>query len=304
MTYRPVANMQSEAGVPSRRAGIPNGFINNPMTPQEIMHAHATNAGIANNSGDDNMGGLLGQFTNLGVQSGGMPQASGSIPHGAAFMNTADGNLVFNGPYPGTVQPIFPEHVFGPQAVSAMAYSAPYPTGYPAHLIPFTPGRAVTYGDRIPREVPGLENRRGSYSTSATESTPATPFFGGTTERLNGGARVASERSAYTTPSPREALSSFVHGAAVAGKPAADPEIELLLTQNPPIPTAVPAVWTEHIKPLDHCLENRIQGNRNVYIRGLHPTTDDQLLASYAGRFGEIEQSKAIIDTATGACKG
>jgi RNA recognition motif-containing protein len=79
-----------------------------------------------------------------------------------------------------------------------------------------------------------------------------------------------------------------------------------LLKQNPPIPEAVPAVFTppSHTKSIEQCLENRIHGNRNVYIRGLHPTTDDELLHRYASRFGKVEQSKAIIDTSTGACKG
>jgi hypothetical protein len=85
-----------------------------------------------------------------------------------------------------------------------------------------------------------------------------------------------------------------------------DEEILALLKQDPPIPDAVPAVFTPptHMKTIEQCLENRIQGNRNVYIRGLHPTTDDELLLKYASRFGKVEQSKAIIDTSTGACKG
>jgi hypothetical protein len=83
-------------------------------------------------------------------------------------------------------------------------------------------------------------------------------------------------------------------------------DLVALLKENPPIPEAVPAVFTppSHTKSIEQCLENRIHGNRNVYIRGLHPTTDDELLNRYASRFGKVEQSKAIIDTSTGACKG
>jgi hypothetical protein len=94
----------------------------------------------------------------------------------------------------------------------------------------------------------------------------------------------------------------------VAPKPPQPIEKDLLalLKQDPPIPDAVPAVFTppSHTKSIEQCLENRIHGNRNVYIRGLHPTTDDELLHKYASRFGKVEQSKAIIDTSTGACKG
>ncbi|KOS17841.1 Sporulation-specific protein 5 [Escovopsis weberi] len=78
------------------------------------------------------------------------------------------------------------------------------------------------------------------------------------------------------------------------------------LKKDPAVPKAVPAVFTPpgQMKTLDQSLENRIPGNRNVYIRGLHPTTDDDLLFQFASRFGPVETSKAIIDTATGACKG
>jgi hypothetical protein len=141
-----------------------------------------------------------------------------------------------------------------------------------------------------------LENRRGSYST--TESTPATPFFGSASER-GSASRVAVFRSSYTTPSPEQIV------APKAPQPI-DEDLLALLKQNPPIPEAVPAVFTppSHTKSIEQCLENRIHGNRNVYIRGLHPTTDDELLLRYASRFGKVEQSKAIIDTSTGACKG
>ena len=133
--------------------------------------------------------------------------------------------------------------------------------------------------------------------------TPATPFFGNNADRPGGTRVAAADRPGYSTPSPRETATGYsVQG----GQPKhpLDPVIERLLMQDPPVPRAVPAVWTETIKPLDQCLENRIHGNRNVYIRGLHPTTDDELLLKYAQRFGEVEQSKAILDTSTGACKG
>jgi RNA recognition motif-containing protein len=82
--------------------------------------------------------------------------------------------------------------------------------------------------------------------------------------------------------------------------------LEELLVKEPPIPKAVPAVFTPtgQMKSVEQSLENRIPGNRNVYIRGLHPTTDDELLYLFAARFGPVETSKAIIDTGTGACKG
>ncbi|KAK3364824.1 hypothetical protein B0T24DRAFT_537298 [Lasiosphaeria ovina] len=58
------------------------------------------------------------------------------------------------------------------------------------------------------------------------------------------------------------------------------------------------------MKSIEKCLENPINDNRNVYIRGLSLKTDDELLLHYVSRFGKVEQSKAIIDTLTGVCKG
>jgi hypothetical protein len=179
---------------------------------------------------------------------------------------------------------------------------APYPVPY--QVLPFTPGRPAPYNDRG-NEVPGLENRRGSYSTN--ESTPATPFFGSASER-GSATRVAVVRSTYNTPSPDHVQAAAGFDRSTTAKIQLAPEVDLdaILKQEPAIPRAVPAVFTppQHMKSMEQCLENRIMGNRNVYIRGLHPTTDDELLLKYAQRFGDVEQSKAIIDNSTGACKG
>ncbi|KAL5614345.1 hypothetical protein BROUX41_004451 [Berkeleyomyces rouxiae] len=190
-----------------------------------------------------------------------------------------------------------------PQALMDHHYpsypSVPMPHGaipYPA-MMPYTPSRAP--GGRVDRDVPGLEEgRRSSYSTN--ESTPATPFYGTNRENVT---IMGVDRSTYNTPSPH-------NGAGMLGKHQAagmsDSVIDGLLEKEPAIPKAVPALFTpqSHIKSLEQSLENRIPGNRNVYIRGLHPTTDDELLLKYAERFGKVETSKAIIDAATGACKG
>ncbi|KAF5676440.1 sporulation-specific 5 [Fusarium heterosporum] len=186
------------------------------------------------------------------------------------------------------------------------AFGAPY--ALPGALMPFTPARANVgrhRADRTQSEVPGLENRRGSYST--TESAPATPFYGNWPHR-EPGPRVHSDRSAYTTPSPHQLLAAHQIDSTNKSKltPASERVLDELLVKSPAIPEAVPAVFTPagQMKSLDQSLENRIPGNRNVYIRGLHPTTDDELLYHYTLRFGDVETSKAIIDTSTGACKG
>jgi len=81
-------------------------------------------------------------------------------------------------------------------------------------------------------------------------------------------------------------------------------DLEALTQQEPPIPRAVPAMWTNPSElTLAKCLENR-EGITNVYIRGFLPETTDEMLHAYASRFGKIDRCKAIVDLETGLCKG
>lgn len=81
-------------------------------------------------------------------------------------------------------------------------------------------------------------------------------------------------------------------------------DLESLTQQDPPIPRAVPAMWTNPSElTLAKCLENR-EGITNVYIRGFLPETTDEMLHAYAARFGKIDRCKAIVDLDTGLCKG
>lgn len=272
-------------------------------------------AGSANDG--ISMNALLNQFAGLGLQGGNMaPAASMGAPlpvgGGTQFFMTADGQ-VFCTPVPGMYppQPMAPGQLAdGSYAFpSTMPYLSQVPYGYiPGYpMMPYTPGRAGYYTDRSDhhKDVPGLENRRGSYST--TESVPGTPYYGTTSLRDQTTQIAPADRSPFgSTPSPPQV------GLAQTGKPLpyksipVDVDINALLVQHPAIPRAVPAVFTprESMRTLDQSLSNPIHGNRNVYIRGLHPHTDDETLAAYAARFGKVETSKAIIDTATGACKG
>lgn len=249
----------------------------------------------------DNMGQFVHHFGAL------------SLPGAATFIQPqatiggSDGSVVFTNSYSQV-------HPYGPPIPTAygdniaMQYTAAPQYAMGGHhtmLQPYTPGRGGVTA-QVPRELPTLENRRGSYSTSATESAPHTPFFGTAGDRSNVTRVASADRSSYTTPSPQQAFGVAVIPQAPPAKATAanDPEIDRILTSTPAIPRAVPAVFTDHVKTLEQCLDNRIPGNKNVYIRGLHPTTDDDLLQKYAERFGEVDQSKAIIDTSTGACKG
>lgn len=81
-------------------------------------------------------------------------------------------------------------------------------------------------------------------------------------------------------------------------------DLEAITQQEPAIPRAVPAMWTNPSElTLAKCLENR-EGITNVYIRGFLPETSDEMLHSYAARFGKIERCKAIVDLDTSLCKG
>lgn len=202
----------------------------------------------------------------------------------------------------------------------ALPYLAQASSVYPGYVpgyqqnIPYTPNaRSAYYADRSDhshstKDVPGLENRRGSYST--TESLPGTPYYASFANRESGAHIAAIDRSPFgSTPSPQQLpvphAQSLVKALPYPTLPIGV-DIQALLKQFPPIPKAVPAVFTptENMRTLDQSLHNPIKNNRNVYIRGLHPNTDDETLAQYAARFGKVETSKAIIDTATGACKG
>ncbi|KAK0735723.1 hypothetical protein B0T21DRAFT_349182 [Apiosordaria backusii] len=296
--YRTNTNMSSEVGG-NRQTGY-STFLSTQVGShsQHGSAAHGHHLGHTSESMDS----LVNQFSTMGLPAGGS--------HGAANM----AQLQHHGYMAGQEQPVayqgysVPVHVgLAPEAAYGYSVSGQFPVQgnfaplpVPYHAMPYTPGRVASYADRSSSEVPALENRRGSYST--TESTPATPFFGSASER-GAGSRVAVFRSSYTTPSPEQVV---MPGTAPKASQPIDEELLELLKQTPAIPEAVPAVFTPptHIKSIEQCLENRIHGNRNVYIRGLHPTTDDDLLHRYASRFGTVEQSKAIIDTATGACKG
>ena len=284
--------------------------------PNNGLHGGQYPVGIPVSHSDPNFAGLVGTMNGMSLTSPG-------IPHGGGYPGPMASGYIFPeqyvmAPVPGQ-QPLVMESPYG----SAPAYiPAHYASQFQHHMVqhpqvvpPFTPRRSGGTQNRSERgqgeALPPLDSgRRGSSSTN--ESTPTTPFDRGTANRGNSlpVSIIGVDRSAYTTPSPQQAGIPALngdHGIPAKHIPTAlDRSIEALLKQSPPIPTAVPAVFTpsNQIKTLEQSLENRIPGNRNVYIRGLHPTTDDELLLRYSSRFGTVETSKAIIDTATGACKG
>lgn len=295
------SELNMDAGGAVAAAYIPTG---------SARHGHHNHATAHSGNADPNT--LISQFSGMAIGGMGMANNPGpvSMGPGHAFVVGSDGQFM--------LAPVSAQHVglgnsnenmYQNFSMPPAGYSGQYVgvgMGMSVPLVPFTPGRVAPAHARLERhsDVPALENRRGSYST--TESTPTTPFYGAT---QRDGTRVASlDRSAYTTPSPQQLGLSALHNdpPKVVLSAVSERTLEELVKKEPAIPKAVPAVFTPpgQMKSLDQSLDNRIPGNRNVYIRGLHPTTDDELLYHFASRFGPVETSKAIIDTGTGACKG
>ncbi|ATZ55751.1 hypothetical protein BCIN_12g03170 [Botrytis cinerea B05.10] len=295
---------------------------------QQATYAQAS-TGITQ-AGDGAMNAMMNQFAGLAIP-GSMPNSTGPMATNQHHLGT--GQVYFQVTPDGLVYApsMFQPQSLAPQQLSENAYnmnsfpgalpylaqaSSVYPGYVPGYQqnIPYTPNaRSAYYADRSDhshstKDVPGLENRRGSYST--TESLPGTPYYASFANRESGAHIAAIDRSPFgSTPSPQQLpvphAQSLVKALPYPTLPIGV-DIQALLKQFPPIPKAVPAVFTptENMRTLDQSLHNPIKNNRNVYIRGLHPNTDDETLAQYAARFGKVETSKAIIDTATGACKG
>jgi hypothetical protein len=287
------------------------------MDPKQ--HAAAYGAAPVHQYGeniDHSLNSAISQFQGMTLGHGLLPSQM-NPGHGYLMPQGQEGGFVL-APMAAPGHPMTMEQIHA----SAYGHANPYLGSHgqmspyiPYPLMPYTPGRPTAGSalqDRTNRgghgEVPGLENRRGSYSTN--ESTPATPFFAGAPKHDHGARVAIHDRSTYTTPSPQQVGGVNVYQDTavkhnVVNVPV-DHNLEELLRQDPAVPRAVPAVFTpaSQMKSLEQSLDNRIPGNRNVYIRGLHPTTDDDLLFKYASRFGDVETSKAIIDTSTGACKG
>ena len=155
----------------------------------------------------------------------------------------------------------------------------------------------------VPGDVPGLDpNRRGSWSSNE-ENGPITPLVGG-----SGHPEYYTEFP-YVSPVVSTLAQQYIAGPIQPMKCADNKSYEMLnldeLTQrDPPIPRAVPALWTNQDEmSLAKCLQNP-EGITNIYIRGFMPDTTDEDLERWASRFGEIESCKAIIEQDTGKCKG
>jgi NADPH-ferrihemoprotein reductase len=217
---------------------------------------------------------------------------------------------VFGGVPPAThlVQP----HLHGPDQGTSLQY---LPTGlYPS----FVSGTSLVSGSvqgytwpySLGGEVPDLAAPRRDSWSSVEENNPGTGAVDVTGQPDYYQSIAPIDRSplvgyAYNAPSPSQIPQPYLPFQMMKGSGGyVLQDLDALTQQDPPIPRAVPAMWTNPSDlTLAKCLENR-EGITNVYIRGFLPETSDEMLHAYASRFGKIDRCKAIVDLETGLCKG
>ncbi|OJD15210.1 hypothetical protein AJ78_04509 [Emergomyces pasteurianus Ep9510] len=219
-----------------------------------------------------------------GSMFGGIPTAK---QYGQPIVQETDqGNSV-----PYLPAGLYPNFVTGPSVV---------PGSVPGYTWPYA----------MNGEVPDLSGPRRDSWSSVEENHPCTPGVDQAGQQECYPAVAPMDRSPmlynYSTPSPSmvppQPYLPFQMMKSSSGYVLQD--LDALTQQDPPIPRAVPAMWTNPSDlTLAKCLENR-EGITNVYIRGFLPETTDEMLHDYASRFGKIDRCKAIVDLETGLCKG
>jgi hypothetical protein len=159
------------------------------------------------------------------------------------------------------------------------------------------------------QDIPELSARRRNSMSSNEETGPRTPFFGAQT-RLDLQPKISvpdNSPQAWTTPSPEQLGQSF-YPQPLAKTPDGQYtfcDLDAVCQQDPPIPRPVPAIFSgeKGRGTLEKSLHNLLN-TTNVYIRGLHPDTTDEMLHAYGARFGDIISAKSMLDQHTGLCKG
>ncbi|KAL8968547.1 MAG: hypothetical protein Q9183_002412 [Haloplaca sp. 2 TL-2023] len=171
---------------------------------------------------------------------------------------------------------------------------------------PVTPrGHPWMIPSHVPQEVPELAPpRRASLSSNEADS-PQTPMFpsymGGHQPQVLMANQHSNGMGSFPSSNPD---SPFQVAKSRAGEPYVA-DFEEWTSRSPAIPHAIPAIDSPGggRGSLEQIMHNP-NGTTNVYVRGLHPNTSDDMLLAYGKRFGDVDSAKSIIDTATGYCKG
>ncbi|KAI9727014.1 MAG: hypothetical protein M1834_008596 [Cirrosporium novae-zelandiae] len=195
-----------------------------------------------------------------------------------------------------------------PSPLTAQVHPSSYRLNY-GQMLPSTP-QAQAWSHPSSMEVPDLSApRRGSWSSNE-EAGPGTPFFGAPGHADVYPAVAVPEysplnRFSFSTPSPQQVSEPCFTAPLLRNTNGEYELVDLdeLARRDPPIPRAIPALFTDSKRSLQKALHNE-GGKCNVYIRGFPPNTTDEMLHAWASRFGEITRCKSIIDKNTGQCKG
>ena len=171
---------------------------------------------------------------------------------------------------------------------------------------------AVWNGGQQSAEVPDLAVPRRTSLSSNEENGPQTPFFGAHATGFY--PRIAvpdNSPQTWNTPSPQQLGQPFAaHQAQPLWRDSEQKQyivkdLDAICAEDPAIPRPIPAIFSDDKArgTLETSLENK-NHTTNVYVRGLHPNTTDEMLVAYGSRFGLISSAKSMIDQQTGLCKG
>lgn len=218
-----------------------------------------------------------------------------SLPNGSVVYSNANG-----------AQNAYPQYLaaYGLNAAHAgQLQQAPYPSLL--NNAPATPnGPAWLLGPQLPQEVPELA-AAGRTSLSSNEAdSPQTPMFNNNMayqSQMLGSNQHSSDLAIYGSSNPDSPVQ-------IAKQRNGEPcyaDFRAWTTMSPAIPLAIPAIDSPGggRGSLEQIMHNP-NATTNVYVRGLHPETSDEMLLAYGKRFGDVDSAKSIIDTATGSCKG
>ncbi|OQD98156.1 hypothetical protein PENSOL_c010G10944 [Penicillium solitum] len=295
-----------------------NYHQNEPRTPYGPRYQQSTNP----SSRDSSVAGLTNLFRGLNLQNS-RPKFNG--PTGTApvqvnaNMDWSNTNRAYNSPFilvPNstvfngvpTVSSFVPNGVSGQN--DQMGQFSYLPTGVYSNVNPVVAGGYSSWPYMMNYDMnDGTTNKQATWNMSdgqkgvQAENTGQIHYYpsalvsgmdGGSISGYSYGGMVPSQLGSLSLPLQ---MMKTPNGYVVQ-------DLEALTQQDPAIPRAVPAMWTNPSElTLAKCLENR-EGITNVYIRGFLPETTDEKLHAYAARFGKIERCKAIVDLDTSLCKG
>ena len=283
---------------------------------------------IMNTRRDINVGDLARPFGSLGLHSSGSigtgRSSNSTIPgnstnsmnatqaNGPTYYQLPDGTLLVSGvnAAQGNYQQPSGNFAMAPTQTTYLpqaTYNGFSSSGQ--RNVPFVPNGHAWAPQHLSREVPDLAATRRTSWSSNEEAGPRTPFFGADSQGEYQPAVIVADRSpfAWSTPSPQQSAKPNLNQQLwkVGNGQYQVEDFDKITQKDPAIPVAIPAPWSADSGrgTLAKSVNNDL-GTTNVYIRGLHPNTTDEMLHGYGERFGEIVRRKAIIDETTGLCKG